>query len=504
MVIVGMAAGAYIWVEHAAEVRAASASPKENAYLSSKSVELSWSLTGYRPGKGSISLIVDGAPVANPSLTLKPGGVQASLTLADGSHSAHMDYTSSDPFSRHLTRSWTFTVDTMPPTIQMVSPAVLTTLGSATTIFGAEFSETVATASLSVDGTSTPLALKGEAGQCTVTLSQGTHQFALFATDLAGNTTVKRWQALAEFGTPKIQPASWPGATWTKPSAPLSFTVGDAYPDQLTVSAHLDGKPLALLAEATPASATQPGSPDPPSRSYALDLSTLAQGTHQLVITAENAGGHIATWQQSFLLNTTETFGAAEMIAGAVGQDVKDLQQVLAQDGLYQGSPTGVFDAATAQAVTAYRQSQGLSPEPVVDWAMLKLLLGSIVIDRGKCELYLYEGTKLVKTYTVAVGQPAWPTPVGNFVIISKQVDPTWYPPDSSWAAGAKPIGPGPSDPLQARVMWLSAPAVGIHGTNEPWSIGSHASHGCIRMRVPDVEDLFNRVFVGTPVQIVD
>ena len=91
---------AYIWVEHASAVRAASASPKENAYLSSKSVELSWSLTGYRPGKGSISLIVDGAPVANPSLTLKPGEVQASLTLADGSHSARMDYTSGDPFSR--------------------------------------------------------------------------------------------------------------------------------------------------------------------------------------------------------------------------------------------------------------------------------------------------------------------------------------------------------------------------------------------------------------------
>jgi len=52
--------------------------------------------------------------------------------------------------------------------------------------------------------------------------------------------------------------------------------------------------------------------------------------------------------------------------------------------------------------------------------------------------------------------------------------------------------------------MWLSAPAVGIHGTNEPWSVGSHASHGCIRMRVADVEDLYNRVFVGTPVQIVD
>ena len=67
------------------------------------------------------------------------------------------------------------------------------------------------------------------------------------------------------------------------------------------------------------------------------------------------------------------------MIAGAVGQDVKELQQVLTEKGLLQGSPSGVFDTSTAQAVTAYRQSQGLSPEPVVDQAPVGQLL-----ERGR------------------------------------------------------------------------------------------------------------------------
>ena len=109
-----------------------------------------------------------------------------------------------------------------------------------------------------------------------------------------------------------------------------------------------------------------------------------------------------------------------------------------------------------------------------------------------------------MKTYSVAPGRPAYPTPTGSFVIISKVVNPTWTPPNSPWAAGAVPIGPGTDDPLQARWMGLSTPGVGIHGTNEPWTVGTHASHGCIRMRVPDVKDLFNRVFIGTPVQIVN
>jgi L,D-transpeptidase ErfK/SrfK len=85
-----------------------------------------------------------------------------------------------------------------------------------------------------------------------------------------------------------------------------------------------------------------------------------------------------------------------------------------------------------------------------------------------------------------------------------KWVNPTWYPPtQDAWARGLKPVPPGPNNPLGTRWMGLSAPGVGIHGTDEPASIGYSASHGCIRMQVPDAEWLFAHVEIGTTVFIV-
>jgi lipoprotein-anchoring transpeptidase ErfK/SrfK len=127
-----------------------------------------------------------------------------------------------------------------------------------------------------------------------------------------------------------------------------------------------------------------------------------------------------------------------------------------------------------------------------------------IVIHRGSNRLYLYNGSHLVRVFPVATGQAAWPTPLGHFEIVVKQRNPWWFPPtQDSWAAGAQPVPPGPDNPLGTRWMGLSAPGVGIHGTDEPWSIGHSESHGCIRMQVVSAEWLFNRVRVGTPVFII-
>jgi lipoprotein-anchoring transpeptidase ErfK/SrfK len=127
-----------------------------------------------------------------------------------------------------------------------------------------------------------------------------------------------------------------------------------------------------------------------------------------------------------------------------------------------------------------------------------------IVIHRGSNRLYLYYGTRLVRTFPVATGQPIYPTPLGHFEIVVKQLNPWWYPPtQDAWARGLKPVPPGPGNPLGTRWMGLSAPGVGIHGTSEPWSIGHSESHGCIRMLVPSAEWLYSRVQVGTPVFII-
>ena len=126
-----------------------------------------------------------------------------------------------------------------------------------------------------------------------------------------------------------------------------------------------------------------------------------------------------------------------------------------------------------------------------------------IVIRRGSNGLYLYNGTQLVRSFSVATGRAEFPTPLGSYSIVDMQRDPWWRPPNSSWAQGLKPIPPGPGNPLGTRWMGTSAPGVGIHGTPDAASVGYSASHGCIRMYVPDAEWLFEHVHVGTPVFIV-
>ncbi len=126
-----------------------------------------------------------------------------------------------------------------------------------------------------------------------------------------------------------------------------------------------------------------------------------------------------------------------------------------------------------------------------------------LTVDRTQFKLRLYERLKLARTFTIAVGAIGYDTPSGLYRIQNKTVDPVWSVPNSPWTgslAGAV-IPPGPSNPLKARWLGISGP-VGIHGTDQDWSLGSAASHGCIRMAIPDVIELYERVPVGTPVYI--
>ncbi len=127
-----------------------------------------------------------------------------------------------------------------------------------------------------------------------------------------------------------------------------------------------------------------------------------------------------------------------------------------------------------------------------------------ITIDQSAFKLRLFKNLKVVRTYGVAVGQSGYPTPNGRFAIQSKQVNPTWSVPNSPWAgelAGSSVAGGSAANPLKARWMGVSG-SVGIHGTGQGYSIGSRASHGCIRMHVPDVIKLFARTPIGAPVLI--
>jgi len=126
-----------------------------------------------------------------------------------------------------------------------------------------------------------------------------------------------------------------------------------------------------------------------------------------------------------------------------------------------------------------------------------------IVINRSANSLQLFNGESLVRSFHVATGRSQYPTPSGTFRIVDMQTNPWWRPPNSEWAKGLKPIPPGPGNPLGTRWMGLSAPGVGIHGTPDSASIGYSASHGCIRMLIPEAAWLFDHVQLGTPVLII-
>jgi len=126
-----------------------------------------------------------------------------------------------------------------------------------------------------------------------------------------------------------------------------------------------------------------------------------------------------------------------------------------------------------------------------------------ITVDRGTFTLRLWQHLKLAREYTVAVGMEGLETPEGLYAIQEKEENPVWNVPDSAWAGSlaGQTIPPGPSNPIKARWMGIYEGA-GIHGTEETYSLGHAESHGCIRMAIPDVEELYDLVEVGTPVYI--
>jgi lipoprotein-anchoring transpeptidase ErfK/SrfK len=183
------------------------------------------------------------------------------------------------------------------------------------------------------------------------------------------------------------------------------------------------------------------------------------------------------------------------------------LQPVTGQDGvaidrrpLQRAIVHALTTADAPHTVTVHARTV----KPAVTTAQLaKKYPVVITIDRSNFRLRLWKDLKLEKTYTIAVGRAGLETPAGVYTINDKQVNPSWHVPNSAWAGdlAGKVIPPGPADPIKARWMGIYAGA-GIHGTDEVGSLGSAASHGCIRMAIPDVIDLYDRAPLGSTVYI--
>ncbi len=503
VVAVLLAAGAFLAVQQARSVTVADISPADGAQLNTRPVTVSCALAGFVPGRGTVALSIDGTPVDAGDLSVQPGLVLARVALGEGRHTAAVTYDSSNVFSRHLGRTWAFEVDTTAPEVTVAAPASFPLLRAQRSDLAFDLTE-AATVSLSLDGVSVkldgaggPAGSSGGPAAATIVTAEGLHTLALTATDGAGNVTARQWELVVDYNAPTVSAQGLPdGDVWNEHnSATGTVTVADSFPDKLQVSATLDGVALALGESGAPAAGR---------RAYSFDTGTLAEGTHDLEISAGDLAGHATAFKRTFLVDTSSTFGQRTLKTGAIGGDVQQLQRILVIKGVYAGKPDGEFGEGTAAAVAAFNAQQALDGGEVVTKDTLRYLLGSIRVDLSERKLYLYRGDgNVAKTYRVAVGMPRYPTPVGDFRVIKKEVDPTWDPPNSDWAAGMGPIPPGPGNPLGTRWMGLNSPGIGIHGTYTSSSIGTAASHGCIRMRVGEAEDLFTRVFVGTPVEIV-
>jgi lipoprotein-anchoring transpeptidase ErfK/SrfK len=125
-------------------------------------------------------------------------------------------------------------------------------------------------------------------------------------------------------------------------------------------------------------------------------------------------------------------------------------------------------------------------------------------VVRSKRHMWLYDGEKVIFSAPVAIGTPGHPTPLGTWKVVGKVKNPSWTNPGAAWAASMPPyIPPGPSNPLGTRAIYLSASGIRFHGTNNINSVGTAASHGCMRMYRSDIEALYPKVPVGIDVFIL-
>lgn len=325
-----------------------------------------------------------------------------------------------------------------------------------------------------------------------VQLKDGPNPLILEARDSAGNATRLQKTVILDQRPPEGAAATpEPTTVLGKNQALLFVKASDPDSGVDTVELTLDGRPL----ERRPKSDAN--------GLLAFVTGLMPEGKRDAVLTVKDRAGFVSEQRYWFLVDSTEELGLSTLTLGARGADVKLLQKKLVARGLMAKEQiTSIYDPVTQDAVVAFQTEQGLEADGKAGLATLAELGPRIIVTLATFTLDLIENGKIIKSYDIAHGQPAYPTPTGKFHVADMVMNPTWLPPDSAWAREAQPIAPGPNNPLGTRWIGLNSGLVGIHGTNADSSIGSRASHGCIRMHIDDVEDLYARIQMGTPVTI--
>ena len=432
--------------------------------------------------------------------------------LKEGIHTVEVRLTSSNPFSRRVERRWQFAVDRTPPRLAVRRPSSGTISRRHAVRFAGTAEPGAEVRVAFPGGAGTAEAGEDGAWRIEARLPEGAAAAEITARDRAGNATRAVRRVAVDTVAPRLA-VSRPvrGEVLTATDAPLVY---GAIPGEdlapLLFSASVNGERVQRIRGTAAVSGVDAEYVDPAAgplrvdgERFALAIGDLPQGRNRIVVAARDAAGNVRRRALTVLVDSTDRFGEADMRLGARGADARELQRRLREVGALKGRLTRVFDRRTADALRAFQRDRGQVVTGVVDRATRKALLGRIVVNIGQRKLRLIRGGKVVKTYGVAVGQPDHPTPTGTYEIIRMEKDPTWSPPDSPWAEGLGPIPPGPGNPLGTRWIGTSSPAIGIHGTYDDGSIGTAASHGCIRMHIPEVEQLYEQVALGMEVRFV-
>jgi lipoprotein-anchoring transpeptidase ErfK/SrfK len=446
---------------------------------------------GRLPSLDDATVSIDGQ-VLDARLTIAGRVLNVQIpALDEGEHTVRISIPGTFAQPRARSQQTTLDIDTTPPlsTLRVKQGAAS---GTRAPIVASVVTEDGAAASI-VAPVQRVVNLDSGRGSATLTLSEGRHRITIETRDAVGNLE-RLSRSISVDATPPVIGDPGIASTLNTNMPRFVVPVRDNGPAaSLSAAASIDGR--SVIATVSNGAV------------HIRSRQALSEGEHDLRVAVTDGGGNDAERTESFVVDSTEALGAATIRTGARGEDVKRLQRELARPGAWTSEPpqleiTGIYDGATKSAVERFQSEQALDVDGVAGPFTIAALTLRITIDQSTHKLILFRYGKVFRTYRIAVGQPKYPTPNGVFRIVDKQKNPTWTPPDSEWAKDAKVTPPGPDNPLGTRWMGLDEPSIGIHGTNDPESLGYSVSHGCVRMAMADVEELFDLVAEGTQVEI--
>lgn len=459
-----------------------SAYPAE-IYRSGPTVELELSYRGWCRG---LELTRQGQRVRLRAADVHSGLARLSLPLEQGCHELVLHFDTVIPGWR---RSYPLSVvvDNTPPPLTLDAASFWSKASSSTLQEELMVSGRAEQgARVTLNGQS--IALNSDGGfSHPWALQPGWNRMDLRAEDRAGNQTRRYTRVFRDTAAPELEWKTAPGQVFKSPSARLELAVKDDGP-LAGVNGKVDGTAVTWH--------RKPGD-------LWLGLTEkLREGRHEVEIKVADAAGRVATSKREFVIDSSETLGEADLGLGARGADVVELHKRLLAAGYLTIDPGNTFTRMTETALEQLQADKGFAVTGIADHRTIVALGPRLLINLSAFALVLERPGQPDRYWNIASGSDEYPTPTGRFEVYEKVVDPTWLPPKSDWAKDAKPIGPGPDNPLGTRWIGLDWGEVGIHGTNAPWTVGSAVSHGCLRMETAQVEELFELVEVGTPVII--